>query len=940
MSTHQASPQSFLKLVPPRGYHREYATEEYGSYGLTYNFWFLPEASTKDFLISLGTHYPNNIIEVLTNVRTFAVNINLWSSARDFLTPRSLPFLVQELQMVVGKYCCLKDPESYIVNVLYNFPEGKKVMGLFGNDSHTLEYSFQSDMWSQLPPGDKDKYASLRGDSKDPNSPSENVVEREDLLGSEDYVVYPFTLHMPYIRLNGSNFAKLLRLFVAHLQEIPYYKIRDSFNSPLVGNLHDCVDVSLPIMNYAFTQFYGTYLVSYRHLGWDLFASEEPFEESIKKHMAYVHDLFDPLRHAQLKLFLSSEDLQSLPPESWYPFFFSNFYEGYKITPMQDIETINLLYKFLDMINFKSLRLGYRWVILGRILANTTNFSLDGLWRWQELSREFYPPEACVERYKSFYYESYTRNYTIHTLAMFAREDTPEEYEKWHQEWFKESLDACDKINDYTLGCIFYRYFWLDYVGVHVDDTHVQLYRFQGTHWDQKGYSCLMDVNNHLQKAIVNHIASITQLFNDDIGNVQKETLMKKIDIFNKALNSLQKATFVNNALVQQLRALFPVIKHPLDNNYRLINVSNGILEADDRQVFFRPCLPEDYVTNIVPLEYNHYYTDRDPIIQEVYGFLDKVFPNRELRDYVLKIFASCLYGRNNDKIMVIMTGKGNNAKSIMKKFLQSAFGPYFADVASTLFTSDRPSASQATPELAKVVNKRIIMGQETKSKAKMRANVIKELTGGDTFSARQLYSTSIVIDPTFHVFHMCNGIPEIDEIDIAIQNRLRVIPYLSTWSQNAPEDPEEQWKKLTFKQDKNFDRQIPRLAPGFLWVLVKYYRKYREEGLMEPAIVTQWTKDYWERNDVYVRFLRECVEYGEGFSTLKSTIYETFQKWLFHNFPSKNLRDIPPTMDFHELMMDRKLEEQDERTWKNVALKKNLEFLAASRFQGIQGLE
>jgi phage/plasmid-associated DNA primase len=107
----------------------------------------------------------------------------------------------------------------------------------------------------------------------------------------------------------------------------------------------------------------------------------------------------------------------------------------------------------------------------------------------------------------------------------------------------------------------------------------------------------------------------------------------------------------------------------------------------------------------------------------------------------------------------------------------------------------------------------------------------------------------------------MCNTVPIIPQCDKAIKNRVRILPYLSTWTKNPPKTAEEQYKKREFLMDPFFENQIPEMASAFLFYCVKMYSVYRREGLRDPEIVIRHTNEYWEENDIYGQFVKENLE-------------------------------------------------------------------------------
>ena len=77
-------------------------------------------------------------------------------------------------------------------------------------------------------------------------------------------------------------------------------------------------------------------------------------------------------------------------------------------------------------------------------------------------------------------------------------------------------------------------------------------------------------------------------------------------------------------------------------------------------------------------------------------------------------------------------------------------------------------------------------------------------------------------ISPMFKLVLICNEPPKLPYNDRATWNRIRVIPFESTFCDNAPTDYEDQLKEKRFKKDPFFETKIPRLIKAFAWLLIK----------------------------------------------------------------------------------------------------------------------
>jgi hypothetical protein len=275
-----------------------------------------------------------------------------------------------------------------------------------------------------------------------------------------------------------------------------------------------------------------------------------------------------------------------------------------------------------------------------------------------------------------------------------------------------------------------------------------------------------------------------------------------------------------------------------------------------------------------------------------------QMFPDPELCHYAWKLFSSFLFGRNAEKIWPVLSGGGDNSKSMLKKGLEATLGPYVVTLPTSILSGRRTNSSGPSPELAQACGSHVAFLQEPDADDAMKGGVIKELTGGDSFFARFLNENGGSVTATFTLVLLCNKIPIIPNCDKAVKNRMRVLPFLSTWVKyGAPKTEEEQMAKRTFPMDKTFERKIPGLARGILYMLVKYYSIYKDEGLIEPKAIVDYTTKYWDENDPYHQFITRCIEAvqieddnGEmvpntGVTLDIQTIVDEFTSWYKRSF-------------------------------------------------------
>jgi phage/plasmid-associated DNA primase len=252
--------------------------------------------------------------------------------------------------------------------------------------------------------------------------------------------------------------------------------------------------------------------------------------------------------------------------------------------------------------------------------------------------------------------------------------------------------------------------------------------------------------------------------------------------------------------------------------------------------------------------------------------------------------------GGNHSKIFQIWTGEGDNGKSITQILFEKMLGPYSIKLPTSLITGKRTQSSCACPELVRAGNGvRLATLQEPDQKDTINIGILKELSGNDTFFARGLYKEGTEITPMFKLVLICNEPPKLPYNDRATWNRIRVIPFESTFTDSAPDSWEEQLLKKQFPKDKDFADKIPRMLEPFAWLLL-HRLKSKQKILIEPEKVKLATINYRKKNDIYKQFIDEFIIAKSDSSISLMELYSVFKDWYrdsmpncSNNMPTKN---------------------------------------------------
>ena len=136
-------------------------------------------------------------------------------------------------------------------------------------------------------------------------------------------------------------------------------------------------------------------------------------------------------------------------------------------------------------------------------------------------------------------------------------------------------------------------------------------------------------------------------------------------------------------------------------------------------------------------------------------------------------------------------------------------------------------------------------------------------------------------------VTHNCNKLPRLRHADKATFNRIKVIPFESTFvrpGEPCPATFEEQLREKRFPMDREFGKKIPELLEAFAWVLLQHRQKIRTRN--EPEKVRAATALYQRLNDRFRQFAEERImKSAESYLDLIE-LNKVFKDWYKDSFP------------------------------------------------------
>ncbi len=283
-----------------------------------------------------------------------------------------------------------------------------------------------------------------------------------------------------------------------------------------------------------------------------------------------------------------------------------------------------------------------------------------------------------------------------------------------------------------------------------------------------------------------------------------------------------------------------------LDKATNYFNVQNGTLVFNDSGFQFTRHNPEHRLTKISNFSY-----DKDAIAPEYQNFEKLIFQNNDgLICFNRQYIASAISGHQEDSICFIIGEKANNGKSTYCENYFYLFGHYSQKVRCNTLANRNENISQARPDLLKLRGAKLVLFEEIPQGFKINDALLKDITGGDSITARNLYSGSeITYKPQFKALLYGNHKPGINGNDEGIKRRVKYIPFEYKFSKTECDNNP---KPKVLKQFKDE-------SAGILNLLLHEYQQSRENGFTQPREVSNATNEYLEDNDIYKTFIQDC---------------------------------------------------------------------------------
>lgn len=252
----------------------------------------------------------------------------------------------------------------------------------------------------------------------------------------------------------------------------------------------------------------------------------------------------------------------------------------------------------------------------------------------------------------------------------------------------------------------------------------------------------------------------------------------------------------------------------------------------------------------------------REVLVDEDYRY------DPELAEWVWRWVGYCTTGLTSEELLAIWLGTARNGKGALWEAITAALGREVATTAAMdtfLRWRGGRDGGAPRPDIIALDKARIVSASEANKAAALDQATLKALSGGDPISGRTLYAKTITFTPQFKLNFQTNDALRINSADLAVVERLRVIPFYRFFDR----DERDETLKETLREE----------APGILAFLVRGARAYLKDGLGTCAAVEEATARYVEEHTPLDRWVKECVTLGEG-ETEPAELWESYAAW------------------------------------------------------------
>jgi len=379
-------------------------------------------------------------------------------------------------------------------------------------------------------------------------------------------------------------------------------------------------------------------------------------------------------------------------------------------------------------------------------------------------------------------------------------------------------------------------------------------YVFDGRRWakDEGGFKVM-----ELCKDFAQNLTKYAEIVDD--GSEESKAFMKYAAGFTGRKR--------REGVLSDARSIQPMSLSEFDRNKSLFNCQNGTYNLSEMAL--NPHNPTDYITKLARVK----YVD-GAVCERWEQFISEIMSgDADAAKFLQKALGYCLSGETWLECFFILYGKSTrNGKSTMTETISNILVDYARTIQPQTLSRRPNDGAAASPDIARLKGARLVNMPEPEKGLELNIALIKQLTGGDTYTGRFLHENPIEFRPEFKIFINTNHLPGTADDTVFSSERVKLIPF----DRHFPPNEQDTGLKRLFQKSEN--------RSAILNWLIEGYRLLQAEGLTIPEKVQSAIEAYKLETDTVGAFLSECTAEQDGNRLPVKGLYKSFIVWSKEN--------------------------------------------------------
>ena len=317
-------------------------------------------------------------------------------------------------------------------------------------------------------------------------------------------------------------------------------------------------------------------------------------------------------------------------------------------------------------------------------------------------------------------------------------------------------------------------------------------------------------------------------------------------------------------AMIDLAQSELPVQPRQLDTDLWVLNTPNGTLDLRTGEL--RPNRREDMITMVTAAPY-----DPDARLDMWNEFLSNVCDgDPDFATFLQRAVGASLTGDASGTELIFFAYGGTlTGKSTFLEAVVNTLGSYgrTADF-ETFLRQERGQGAKPRSDLVRLRGARFVKSIEVSEGRRLAEGLLKNLTGGDTITVRDMYAKEIEFRPQFTIWLAANDTPPARPDDNAIWRRMKRLPFSHKFSSPDP----------TIKAQLTSPEYA---GPAILRWAVQGCLEWLQVGSLEvPEAVRASTQAYRDESDPLTEFIDERCKVVAGGKLSAKDAYRTYRCW------------------------------------------------------------